>query len=122
MMMLNPHRILVKFTSNRRRILIESFCRFDVEILVEIDIETLSNRRQIHVKSMSNPHRIDIESLSIRRQNPRRNPRRILIEPLSNRRQIHVESTSNPHRIDIESFCRFDVEILVEIDIETLLN
>ena len=88
---LNPYRTLIELMSNSRRIDVESssnrhriLCRFDVEILIKIDIETLSNRRQIHVESTSNPHRIDIESLSIQRQNPRQNPRRILIEPLSN--------------------------------------
>src|SRR6266540_2158803 len=44
------------------------------------------------------------------------------VESSSNPRQIHIELTSNPHRIDIESFCRFDVEILVKIDIEPLSN
>ena len=139
-MMLNPHRILVKFILNWRRILIEStsnsfvdltsksssksssnpyrtlieltsnshwidiesssnwhriLCRFDVEILVKIDIETLLNWCQIHVELTLNPHRIDIKSLLIWRQNPRRNPRQIDIKPLSNWRRILVESTSN---------------------------
>src|SRR6266498_3146796 len=88
MMMLNPRRILVKFTSNRCRILIESTSN----PFVDSTSKSLS-------KSLSNPYRT-------------------LIELTSNSRRIDIESSSNRHRI----LCRFDVEILVEINIETLSN
>ncbi len=49
---LNPYRTLIESMSNSRQIDIKSLsnrhrilCQFDVEILVKIDIKTLSNRR-----------------------------------------------------------------------------
>src|SRR6266542_455767 len=58
----NPCQIHIESTSNSHRIDIESFCRFDVEILVEILVESLSNPYRIDVKFTSNRRRIDIES------------------------------------------------------------
>src|SRR6266542_2025351 len=101
----NPYRIDVKFTSNRRR------------ILVNLTSKSSS-------KSSSNPYRILIEPLSIRREfdvESSSNRCRILVESTSNistsiRHRIDqvkiVDSTSNRHRIDIESTSLILIEIL----------
>src|SRR6266542_5022646 len=107
MMMLNPCRILVKFTSNRRQILIESTSNPFVDLTSKSSSKSSSNPYRTLIELTSNSRQIDIESSSNRHRILCRFNVEILvkidIETLSNRRQIHVESTSNPHRIDIES-------------------
>ncbi len=78
-------------------------------------VKFTSNRRRILIESTSNPF---VNSTSKSSSKSSSNPYRTLIESTSNSRRIDVESSSNRHWI----LCRFDVKILVEIDIETLSN
>src|SRR6266540_1463987 len=134
MMMLNPHQILVKFTSNRCRILIESTSNPFVDSTSKSSSKSSSNSYRTLIKLTSNSRRIDVESSSNRHRILCRFDVKILveidIETLLNRRQIHVESTSNPHRINIESLSirrrnhhrnprRIDIE---HIDVDSTSN
>jgi len=105
--MLNPRRILIKFTSNWHQILIKSTSNPFVNLTSKSLSKSSLNPYWTLIKSTLNSHQIDVESSSNRHRILYRFDVKILIkiniETLSNRRQIHVESMSNPHRIDIES-------------------
>src|SRR6266540_2308365 len=110
---LNPCQIHIELISNPHRIDIESFCRFDVEILIEILVESLSNpyridvkftsnQRRILIELTSNPCRFDIEILVKILVESTSNPYRTLIDLTRIRRRILVDSTLNPRQIDVE--------------------